>query len=458
MSGLTAAVSALEAGAHVTILEKAPRCGGSANLSGGHIWTFADPAHLDEVIPLGNRPLQELVVSTAQAGRDWLAGLGVEMTEPRRAHRIGLGQITNPPQLLGTLLDTFRSLGGQLRLETALDSLDVRDGAVRGAGARHVSGEVVAVPADAVVLATGGFQGNPELLARYVGSPDHLYLRANPWSTGDGFMAATAVGAAASPGMDTFYGHAMLAPPASFRALEFRDVSQYYGPLGLAVNLAGRRFTDESVGTGEEVLNQALARQAQGRGFYLVDHAIAAGEARQAGPLTRVILERARDRGGPVVTADSLGRLCQELGAFGVPPSAALATIQEYNSACRGGPERLRHLSPPRSGAATPLVAPPFVAVAVKAAITFTTGGLALDDRMRVLSRSASSSAIAQSITELSEHREVPIPGLFAAGCDVGNIHHGSYMGGLATALTTGRVAGREAAAHARRGLATAAH
>jgi succinate dehydrogenase/fumarate reductase flavoprotein subunit len=464
MAGYCAAVTALEHGATVTLFEKATEVGGSALLSGGLVWTFAELAELQSEIPDGNPILQQVVFDTIAEGRQWLAALGVRFTtadaQDDLAHAgwagvtgepgvNGLGQQLEPPQAIDALNARFAALGGELWLESSLHELTTSGGAVTGARVALSDGRCRDVPADAVILATGGFQGNPELLARYIGPPDHLYLRSNSWSTGDGLLAGLAAGGSVSAGLDTFYGHAMIAPPGRFGPGQFGDATQGYGQGAVAVNLRGERFADESEGTGEEVLNQALARQPGGRGFYIVDEAVAALARHPGKPVTRVVIDRARSHGGPVVSAGSLEELSSGLErSFGVPAGTLLNTLTGYNRICGGDCPA----QPPRARFRFPLGRPPFYAVAVKASITATMGGLAVDDQLRVLRRSASSSPIAQSITELRDYREVAVPGLFAAGGDVGNVSHRGYAGGLATALTTGRAAGRSAAAWAHPG------
>ncbi|MGY1806992.1 FAD-dependent oxidoreductase [Blastococcus sp. SYSU D00669] len=462
LAGLTAGVTALQAGAYVVLCEKSGAIGGSTALSGGLIWTFADLAELHAAVPDGDPVLQELVFDGTPAARRWLGEQGVRFTTAEPSAELahggwadvsgesgirGLGQLVEPAQALAALQERFTALGGVLRTETALDSL-VQDDAGRVVGARVATadGATAVLRADAVVLATGGFQGNPELLTRYVAGADHLYLRANPWSTGDAFLAATAVGAAASPGLDTFYGHAMTAPPARFRQIEFGEVTQGYGQGSIAIDLRGRRFADESEGTGEEVLNQRLARRPEGRGFYLFDDDVA-GRARTAGKsVTRVVVDRARAHGGHVVVADSWDELADGLATCGVPAAAVRQTLEEYDQLCAGDSGTAGPHTPGRSRFRFPLRRPPFYAVSVKASITATMGGLAVDDAMRVLRRSSSSSPLAQSVTDPADVRLSPVPGLFAAGGDVGNVSRLSYIGGLATALTTGRVAGTESA------------
>lgn len=459
LAGLTAAVTALESSVPVTLLEKAPELGGNAVLSGGMIWTFAEYEKMRAAIPDGDPVLQWLVHDSIDAARTWLESQGAVLGPDQRCHEdIGRGRQMQPPQAIAALADKFTSLGGELRLETALDSLIARNGRIHGV--RVARGDRTEdEPARAVVLATGGFQGNPELLSRYViRDPDNLYLRSNPWSTGDGFLAATQVGASASRGLDNFYGHALAAPPARFSKLQFRDMSQHYGQQSVAVNLLGERFADESDGNTEDTLNQRLGRQPQGRGFYIMDQELMdSDEPHASGIVTRVIVERAKAAGGIVVVADTIEDLCRKLVPFGMPEKRLFREITEFNRLIESG--RADEIKPARRRNRRILRRAPFHAVAVKASITFTMGGLQIDERARVVRRASGSSPSAAmpttrafaetdslSIAIGQEYRQTAIAGLYAAGCDAGNISHFEYMGGLAPALATGRVAGRSAA------------
>ena len=470
LSGLTAAITALENGVPVTLFEKAPQLGGTTVLSGGGVWTGADYDRIRASIPQGDATLQWLVYDNIDAARTWLENQGVTLGPEQECHAgFGRGRLMNPPQAIEALTHKFTALGGDLHLETALDSLIAKNGFIQGVRVAR-DGHTQDEPARAVVLATGGFQGNPELLSRYViRDPDNLYLRANSWSTGDGFLAATQVGAAASPGLDTFYGHALAAPPARFSKLQFRDVSQYYGQQSIAVNLRGERFADESDGHSDDTLNQSLAQQPQGRGFYIVDQEIMDSPAREGykgSPivLTRVIVERARAAGAPMVVADTIEDLCRNLVPFGIPEKRLNREITEFNQLIESG--QADDLKPARRRNRRIFRQRPFYAVGVKASITFTMGGLQIDERARVLRRAGGSSLSAPipasrglsgeddalTIAIDSDYRQTAIGGLYAAGCDTGNISHFEYMGGLAPALTTGRVAGRSAVGFIRMG------
>ena len=131
------------------------------------------------------------------------------------------------------------------------------------------------------------------------------------------------------------------------------------------------------------------------------------------------------------------------LGAHGVPAARALGTLKEFNAKIIAG--RASDLVPKCSAQREALTEPPFYAVAVKAGITLTTGGVQTDERTRVVRQSDSVGIVSNPPTE-SDDRLSVIEGLFAAGGDIGNIHHSGYMGSLAVALTTGRKAGIEAA------------
>lgn len=444
MSGLCAALAAAEGGRRVVLLEKGPRFGGSMFLSNGIVWSFARSEDVRGWLPAGNAALQDLVVEHLVDDAGWLRSHGVQLQREERYFGYGRGWPTSGPQMTGALCEALQSRGATVRAMTCVQKLLLDEGgSVRGALAIGPDGPVH-VHAASVILATGGFQGNAELLARYVTpQADSMYLRANPWSTGDGLLAALEAGAAMTPGLDTFYGHAMTAPPARFGSDRFQEMSHKYGPMAVAINLEGRRFADESAGTGEETLNIATARQPQATAAYVFD-AATADRPYDAGPLARVIVERARDAGGPVVQAGTLEELAERMHAWGFPPREVLQTLREFNTAIEAGAGA--RLQPSRRAQPYAVAQAPFTAALVRAAITFTCGGLAVDLDMRVLRRAASVSTLALVKARAEDLQVGAIANLYAAGCDVGAVSGSSYMGGLAQALVTGRLAGTRAA------------
>ncbi|MEV7389180.1 FAD-binding protein [Streptomyces sp. NPDC091215] len=448
MGGLTAAVTALQAGAEVTLLEKSGRAGGSAALSNGMLIAFGELERFRAAAPNGDELLQTLVHETLPAAADWLTSLGVELHRlPRQLDRYD-GWHFSADQYLGLARDEIRRLGAEIRYNTALDRLWIEDSRVQGVHVVNDTGAVTTLRCDTVILATGGFQGSPELLARYAGlDAAHLAHRANPFSTGDGLAAAVAAGAGTSAGLGGFYGHALPAPPARLTAETFAELAQYYGSRSVALNMAGRRFVDETFGAFEENVNHALAHQPGGLGFYVFDAELAGQPSADAMTVTpAVIAERAERAGGAVVRAETLDELARQLAKHGVPRSAASTTLRDYAQAMATG--ATEQLDVPRTGVGTRLAHGPFTAVHVQAAITFTTGGLAVDDSLRVLRRSGSTAPMsARWITDPRDHRAEPVPGLYAVGADIGGVSAGGYAGGLATALTTGRAAARDATA-----------
>jgi fumarate reductase flavoprotein subunit len=426
LAGLVAALSATELGARVTLIEKGGRLGGSFIYSSGYVWSYKDLHTFRQEAPGGDITLQRLILERLDPGLEWLGDHGVPVFTRETGNPLTIGARLDPEQTVVGLADRVAASGGQILLGTALDSL-ARDPGGRIAGVHAVSGGGRrAEGAEAVILASGGFAGNPELVGRYmIRGQGRMRLRAHPWSTGDGFLAALQAGALASAGLDEFYGRNLPAPPADISPEEFVEVSQLYGRYAVAVNRNGERYADEAADWSETALVRATARQPGLRAWYVLD---AVGLRQRVRDRTvRGMVEAARRVGGTVLRAESLEELAERLAERGVPGTNVLGTLDEYNAAVAGG--RGGELSPPRSDPATPAHAPPFVAVEVEPAITHTIGGLAVDEGCRVL--------------RLTDGR--PLPGLYAAGVEVGGVSVGGYTSGLASALVFGRIAAASA-------------
>jgi succinate dehydrogenase/fumarate reductase flavoprotein subunit len=224
-----------------------------------------------------------------------------------------------------------------------------------------------------LILATGGF---PVRFAREHG----LLVRSNPWSEGDGLDFGIERGAARSSGFDEFYGRAMPAPPAEIIESRFVELAQLYGSHALVLNELGEAFAPDPISWAETDLVQAIARQPGGRAWYIVDDETLDIAVR--GRTVAEMIEAARGVGASVVAPAELG--------FELPHSYRYA-------------------------------------VHVASAVTHTLGGLAVDERARVL-----------------REDDTVIDGLFAAGVDAGGIAVGGYASGLATALVLGLTAAEE--------------
>ncbi len=431
MAGLAAAVSCAEHGAEVELIEKADEPGGSAALSGGLVWTEPTLDRLLERNPLGDEQLNRILIENYDDSVSWLMDRGVEMSPPMTGlFGTGRGRRIQPDMktFVATMLEAAAGAGVEVFTGQSLDSVLLDDAArVRGVRTRSATG-FAERESRGVVLATGGFPANAEMLTRYV-SPyaDRLYPRCNPMSTGDGIEAGQRAGAASSSGMHAFYGHLLPAPPASVEPDDFIGLTQYYSIHCLLVNKLGERFVDET--EADEVNAQALAKQPDALGFIVLDSRLADRvtapaadgfpEVDRHGEIRRV--------GGRVLEAETLEGLADEISSAGGNGWRTAETVEQFNRLVSVSPERL---PVPRAQRRQPVEEGPFVAVPVTPAVTFTEGGLRIDPSARVLDRSGR-----------------PIDGLYAAGGDGGGVYHERYAGGLSLSLVFGRVAGETAAA-----------
>ena len=247
MAGLCAAARARELGAAPLVLEKGSRAGGSMLLSSGVVWRYRSFDEFRAQCPDGDERLQRLVFDGLDEGLEWLESLGAPVAERE----------TGNPLTSGVRFDT----------QGLTDALVRAAGEVRfGQGPGTVPG---AWPEGTVVLATGGFQGDRELVERYVRPAAPLRVRANPWSTGDGLRAGLERGAELSDGLAEFYGRNMA--DVDFGEGEFVSLAQVYGRYARIVNERGEEFFDGAAVSWSELdLVQATAHQPGARAWYLL--------------------------------------------------------------------------------------------------------------------------------------------------------------------------------------------
>src|SRR5215218_11252 len=425
LAGLTAALRAVELGARVTLLEKGDRPGGSFLLSSGYVWSYRDMATYRVEAPGGDIVLQKLILDRLGSGLDWLESAGGMLLSRETGNPLTFGARFDPEQTVAALAERILASGAEILTGTALEALTENGGYVTGVRASS-PGRKIDCAADAVILASGGFAANPDLVGRYIiKGPGRMRVRAHPRSTGDGFLAALEAGALASAGLDEFYGRNLPAPPAEFPPERFVEVSQLYGRYAVAINARGERYADEGADWSETALTRATAHQPGLYAYYVLDATGLEGLVRER--TAKEMVETARHMGGTVIEAASLTVLANKLAERGVPRDAFLRTLKDYNNAIATGEDP----SPPRSLPAVPLRVPPFVAVKVAPSITHTVGGLAVDVGCRVL----------------RERDGRPIPGLYAAGVEVGGVSVGGYTSGLASALVFGKTAAESAVA-----------
>ena len=436
IAGLTAARTAQEAGARVVVLEKGPETGGSAALSAGIVWTARDLDGWLSVQPGGDPSLGEAQVTTFPEAIEWLRSQSVRLVRfefgasgwnppfPYVAHQLMPSDgRANPRAAMDRLTANITAAGGRVLTDTAIQGFrQDASGRVIGADARGPNGRL-RLTAGASIMATGGFQGSPELRARYFGPfSDRMILRANPYSTGEAFQAALAVGAGTAGPFSRFYGHRVVAPPAQVDFPLFPRV--HLGgalPGAILVNLRGERYVDDSL--SDEVSVHAIPHQPEALVFMIYSEADAATEVGSSA------LDTVRSVGTEILEAPSLESLAEQMAArWDVARVPLLDTLRAYNAAAAAADPTM--LGIPRARDLHPLSQPPFYAIRFLPGITCTYGGVRINARTQVLDSTSR-----------------PLGGLFAAGADAGGVYTRGYTGGLSMGLTFGRIAGREAAA-----------
>lgn len=425
MAGMTAAGAAAATGMRVIVVEKESAIGGSAAISGGHIWTTPDLDGLRAQVPQGDAELGALVVEGFAAAAAWVRESGTTMSDELAVLGYGRGYRFDVATYLARCRARVESAGGSVLVACPVVRLVTEGGSITGVVVVQ-GGEEAAVLARWTLLAGGGFQADDRMVAQYVAPRERLALRAAPGSTGDTIRSAQEVGAALAGPLDAFYGHLVASPLERFEEPEFIRFSFFYSDMGVLLDSEGRRFTDESWADHHNA--QAVARRPDGRAFLVMDRA-ATEEAVRTPAATGMDrpdpFSEARAAGARAVEVGTHREIGEVLDGWGAVGEAAVAELAAYNRVVTDDPEAL---SPGRRRYRTPVTDPPFRVAEVRSGITMTHGGLRVDTAARVLDAGG-----------------VPIPGLLAAGADAGGINDGGYIGGLATAAVLGLTAARTA-------------
>ena len=312
--------------------------------------------------------------------------------------------------MIPLLEENCEKAGVKMMLDTtATEILTDANGAAVGVKATGASGETVTVNAKAVVLATGGFGANLDMVVKYKPELKGFMTTNAPGIQGQGIEMAQAIGAA-TVDMDQIQIHPTV--EANTAALITEGLR---GDGAILINEEGKRFIDE-VGT-RDVVSAAEIAQTGSYSWLVVDQAMADASSVIQGYIKK----------GYTVT----GSTYEELGkAMGVDAAAFAETMEKWN----GYVEAKNDPDFGRTSFANPLNTAPYYAVKVTAGVHHTMGGLKINANTEVL----------------NEKGEV-IPGLFAAGEVTGGVHGANRLGGNAVADFTvfGRIAGAAASDYA---------
>lgn len=417
VGGCASALAAHEAGANVTVLEKAPMnlFGGNSAVSGGNFFALPPEEYLKTLLKLSGGRSEPAAAAAladhAESSIRWLNQAGVRMNWSKRS-----GYAVAPDRGKGAmadLLQILRNKGIDIQFESKAERL-LQDDQRRVIGVRAaVNSRFVNFKAKrAVILATGGYLANQEMTVKYMGPQataiEDLGL---PHITGDGHRMALELGAALLN-----MGDCRLAPgiPGSNLFL-----NNWY-PHGIIVNKESLRFVDEAgAAKGFLHLGREIFRQTDGVGYVILDEKWK----------TRVPTSSQRQfagRGGKLTEADTLEQLAEEIG---LSPISLKYTVAQFNAAVSDG--TALNIYPPKTEDAVKLDEPKFYAAKLVNASTVSFGGVRINQKAQVLNLEST-----------------PIPRLYATGILVGGIYYQHYKSGcgLASGVAFGRLAGRYAA------------
>lgn len=394
-AGLSAANAALKNGSNVLLLEKQDITGGSTARSGGKVvaadtpWMLADqdkdPQLLyDYFMETGDGLIDENLLKPFVFGSaenlEWLGSLGVEFKDVEAVHsnlpiwwvhntEAGSGMTDGHGGLITVpMTAAYEKAGGKILYGCAAETLIVdAAGAVTGVNAVTSGGGKITVNAKSVILTTGGYAQNREMMARIPGDTGY-YSSAGTGNTGDGLVMAQAVGA-------KVFDSASAAPV-------FIDFTCGVGGGemgGLMVSYKGERIVNEY--TYQFHTGLAIEQTGTPYGYYIAT----ANDPNQAVQYGMTLETTAK--------ASSLAELAE---LTGMDTATLEATVERYNELCAKGVDddfgkRADHL--------WPVEGETYYAFKMSPAVSFTLGGLCIDPEARVL-----------------DENNQPIPGLYAAG------------------------------------------
>ena len=472
-AGLCAALSAREQGASVIVLECAPEeeRGGNSRFTAGAIriayegvddlkelmpdlsaqeigttdfGSYTEAEFFDDMARVSeyrsDPDLVDLLVKCSMETLLWMREKGVRFVPMygRQAFKVDgrfkfWGGLTveawgGGPGLVDALYLATKRAGIEVLYGARALALIQKDGEVRGVSVRR-NGKTFDIIGDAVVLASGGFEANTEWRTRYLGPGwDLAKVRGSRFNTGDGIRMALEAGAMPYGNWSGCHAVGWDRNAPDFGDLSVGDGFQKHSyPFGIMINARGERFVDE----GADFRNYTYAKYG---GEVLKQPGQFAWQIFDS-KVAHLLRDEYRIREVTKVTADDLEGLLEKLD--GVDVSCGRRTVDAYNAAVctdinfnpnikdgRG----TAGLSLPKSNWANRIDEPPFMAYAITCGITFTFGGLRVDNQARVLNM-----------------EQIPIPGLYGAGELVGGLFYFNYPGG--TGLTSGAVFGRLAGA-----------
>ncbi len=453
-AGLAAAVAAAEGGVDVVVLEKMPVLGGSTNFAEGifavestfqrkeNVSITKDQVfkqHMEYSHWLPDPLLVRGIIDRSADTIDWLTGYGVTIKglgyafpgAPRTWHTLdGYGA-----SITKALHKTLKEKNVKIFLRTPAKKLIKKGRRIAGVIAEDKDGNTIKVKAGAVIIASGGFADNEEMLRKYTKAGVNMIPFGNAGKTGDGIKMAWEA-EAASEGVDLLQLAIPIVPGERGITPLIAILSQPY----LWVNQKGERFFEEGTFPFPFIGN-AIARQPEQLMYLIFDENtkkymmekgidVGAGIYVPVGTKLENIdseLNRGKEK-GDVFSAPSLKRL---VSMIDVDRKTFLATVKEYNGFCKQKHDGLFNKDPKYL---QPVNTPTFYAIRGRIMLVGTLGGIKINHR-----------------TEVVDKKGNIIPGLYAAGNCAGGMYGTTYDESFTTGMTlafavnSGRIAGENA-------------
>jgi tricarballylate dehydrogenase len=405
------------------------------------VGTYSNAAFFEDVMQVteyaADKKLTNILVDQSYATARWLTEMNVKWILSTSTHAIKMGQKIKFPSgrvisvndgglgLVEMLFPAAENKGIEILYAARANGLIFdKAGGVTGVRVQTKEG-TVEFEGRAVVLAAGGFEANPEMRARYLGTGwDLVKVRGSRYNSGEVLNFALAFGA--QPVGHWSGCHAVLVD-AKAPDVECAYEHRYSYPYGIMVDINGKRFVDE----GEDFFSYTYAKC--GRKVLRLPWRTA---YQIFDSKTRPLLRSEYNRGFHA-SADSIEALAKKLP--GLDWENVVRTVNEFNAAVNDAPfDPSKHdgkcthgISPVKSNWAQRLDEPPFYAFPVTCGITFTFGGIGITEH--------------GAVKDTSDN---VISGLFAAGEITGGSFFNNYPGGsgLMKGAVFGRLAGTSAA------------
>ena len=405
-AGLSAAIQAKEAGLNPVILEKMPTAGGNTTKSSAGM--NASQTKFQE---------KRYLVDHSASAIDWLDSMGITLSNltttggmsEKRTHRPADGSAVGE-YLVNGLLRNVSEREIPLFVNADVTKVNEKDGKVTGVNVT-IDGKEKTISAKAVVLTTGGFGANMEMVTEYNPALNGFVTTNQKGSTGDGIQLAKALGAA-TVDMKEIQIHPTVEQSTSTLISE-----SVRGEGAILVNQEGKRFYNE-METRDKVSQQIIGLKEK-YAYLIFDSALT----------ERAKAVKFYEKRGLVKKADTIEALAKEIN---VPAETLKATLETWNKAVadKNDAEFGRKTAMDHD-----LSKGPYYAIQIAPGIHHTMGGLKINTNTEVLKEDGS-----------------VIKGLYAAGEVTGGIHGANRIGGNAVAdiIIFGRQAGAQSAAYAK--------